>query len=92
MIRDYIQQENVDCAAYTETWLQPGGRSSQQIRDLTGTGYSFYHKPRASRKGGGIGIMYKSALSIPVISVQSFEHLDVSLKSSDMSVWLVVLY
>ena len=56
MIRDHIQQDNINCTTFTETWLQLSGRCSQQIGDLIGIGYLFYHKPRTTRKGDGSSI------------------------------------
>ncbi len=54
-VHDFVTAENFDCLELTETWLCPDDMSQQQIGDITGTGLSFHHKPRKSRKGGGGG-------------------------------------
>ena len=50
---------NIDILAVTETWLHPNSADDRVISDLTPTGYSFHHVPRATR-GGGVGVLLKN--------------------------------
>ena len=46
----------------TETWLYASGDEAY-ITEMTPSGYLFHSFPRIGRRGGGIAVMFKSALS-----------------------------
>ena len=94
-VKDHAVEFDVDICAITETWLKPGGQSSQTIGDLCPNGYKLPHEPRATR-GGGIGLMHKKTLDIKPQNTQPFshfEHSELLLKASS-SDWirLIVIY
>ena len=75
-----MPSQRFDVLAPTETWLGIG-TSQFVISDLVSSGYEFKHLPEANRKyAGGIGILYKSGLSVKVIERETsgiythFEH------------------
>ena len=93
LLKDFVLQEDIHCTIQTETWLQPGPWSTQQIGDITGPGFHFHHKPRAFRKGGGVGAICKSAIKVKpleVLPVSSFEYL--ILHSKNSSIRIVIVY
>ena len=80
-INDFITEHNLDILFLTETWLRSGNVDHAEISDLVPNGYSFQHIPRKTKhRGGGVGIIFKSELSIKIIKSSflptSFELLD----------------
>ncbi|KAK2176721.1 hypothetical protein NP493_644g04019 [Ridgeia piscesae] len=49
----------MDLITITETWLNIGERDNKVIKDLTPADYKFVHLPRKSRRGGGVGLVYR---------------------------------
>ena len=86
---------NCDILAITETWLSPGTRDQSTIASVCPPGYDFLHVPRTTGVGGGVGLLYRSSLSISNVTSQqkdSFEHLHVKLRHHNENVILIVLY
>ena len=82
-ITDYLLELDLDILFLIETWLRPGSTENGMINDFTVPGYSFKHKLRkAKRRGGGIGILYKSSIGLKLKSPQkatsSFEFMECS--------------
>ena len=48
-VKDFVEQEHLDGAVFTET--KSDNTSAHQIGDITLTGFNFYHCPRCGRKG-----------------------------------------
>ncbi len=93
-IKDYVVDNDIDVLAITETWLSTGDGDACVIADLCPNGYKFSHRPRGS-KGGGVGILYKSSLSIKIQKVtkyKSFEHVQYILKSASKCFRICVVY
>lgn len=95
-LRDVTVDRNIDVFAVTETWL---AKKTDEfiIRDLCPTGYEFYNVPRVSRVGGGIGVMYKTAVRLEkhsgiVTNFKSFEVTDVLLKHSSSCLRHIIVY
>jgi exonuclease III len=92
----YLQDNNVDIAFISETWL------TEQCNNTTSTiksyGYSIIHSHRHDAKGGGTAIVYKSLLSVSPVNIDiehltTFEYTTACVKcSSDMKVLLVCVY
>ncbi len=94
-VRDFVEQEHLDCAVFTETWTKSDDTSAHQIGDITPTGFNFYHRPRCGRKGGGVGLLLKSNLKVknlPHTSFQSFEHMQVSITASKAHINMLIIY
>ena len=62
-IREFSEQEDLDCGVFTETWLRPDDSSTHQIGDITPTGFNLHHHARAGRKSDGVGVLVKSTLN-----------------------------
>ena len=68
-----MTDHNLDILFIIETWLSP--LDSPHLVALNTPPYCFIHNPRDSpHPGGGIGILYKSSLTISNISYHSFSH------------------
>ena len=63
-ITDYIHEHDLDIIALTETWLTNDQKDTANIRKLTPDGYNFVHFPRSDQQGGGVGVLYKSCLTL----------------------------
>ena len=56
-VMQYLIENRIEIAAFTETRLSPGNEDLRLIGELELPGYKFHHKPRAY-KGGGIGALH----------------------------------
>ena len=93
-VLNYVQATDVDVFGITETWLSDDVTTSF-ISEITPPGYTFHHKSRLNRKGGGVGIFIQSrfdccTVTTPVFS--SFEHITVSCKLGLKHINLVCIY
>ena len=80
LIRDYIVDRDLDIVCITETWLSTS--DTAVINALTPEGYNFRHLPRTDRRGGGVGVLYKSSFhlcSSTPLPATSFKGLEVVL-------------
>ena len=79
----------------TETWLYASGGEAY-ITEMTPSGYLFHSFPRIGRRGGGIAIMFKSALSDSIsmhpLPFNSFESVELRLSNDSTSVSVICLY
>ncbi len=96
-IKDLVTDEehDLDGAFFTETWLRADHTSTQQIGDITPPGYSFHHRARQGRKGGGVGALLKSGLKtkvLPHTTFKSFEHLDMLVSLSNAHLHIITIY
>ena len=92
---DYVTEVNMDLIAITETWLNIGEKDNRVIKHLTHADYKFVHLPRKSRRGGGVGLVYRSSFKVVVNrrdDMKSFEFMDVDVSSSGNSMKLVITY
>lgn len=91
---EFVQANDLDLIAITETWFKPDDISV--VRACTPSGFSFHHIPRSVRTGGGVGLLYRSTLSINVTDIHfdysTFESLHCELTCNSLSVRLVVIY
>jgi len=63
-VADYVVSQGIDVLALTETWLVTD-TDQFTTNELVPGGYEFNQIPRNSgRRGGGIGIIYKSGLTV----------------------------
>ena len=70
---DYVVSQGIDGLAVTETWLVTD-TDQLTINELAPGGYKFNHIPRKSgRRGGGIGVLYKSGLTVMVNKSETTE-------------------
>ena len=90
---DFVTEKDVDIVAISETWLKDG--DDVIIRSITPTGYQFVQQPREGKTGGGVGLLFKSSLSVTVYhtsSSKSFESLHAQVSDNSRSFRLVVIY
>ena len=94
-LKDYIVDNDIDLAAFTETWLKPEDEENKMtIGDLCPTGYKFFHEAKVNKKGGGVGLLHKNIFNLQsqkTIKFSSFEHIELFL-TSPSSIRLVIIY
>ena len=83
-----------DIIAITETWLSPE-HGDHDLLACCPSGYSAVHAPRASRRGGGLALIFKTTITVrlnanPVF--QTFELLDCSISLKPCSLRILVVY
>ena len=54
-IRNLINELELDVLLLTETWLQGNISDSSRIKELKPYTHNFYHIPRKTKGGGGVG-------------------------------------
>ena len=94
-INDLVVDGDFDSLLMTETWLYASGDEAY-ITKTTPSGYLFHSFPRIGRSGGGIAIMFKSALSDSIsmhpLPFNSFESVELRLSNDSTSVSVICLY
>ena len=86
-------KKNCDVVGICETWLTPD--DDAVIAAIKPPGYSFIHLPRACKRGGGVGLLYRSELNVivnPPSDFQCFEMLSATLTSKNTNVDVVIIY
>ena len=83
--------------AITETWLTGTERDDGALADIRNIlpNFDFFHFPRQTRRGGGVGILVKKGLDVKLNSIDhydSFEHMDLFISSHSISVRVVIIY
>ena len=59
-VKEYIDDHGIDIVALTETWLSDG----EVVDDLTYGGYNLVHLPRKNRRGGSVGLLFRSTFQL----------------------------
>ena len=94
-INDLVVGGDFDILLMTETWLYASGDEAY-ITEMTPCGYLFHSFPRIGCRGGGIAIMFKSALcdsiSMHPLLFNSFESVELRLLNDSTSVSVISLY
>ena len=93
IFQDFVTDNKFDIVAVTETWLTPS--DDAVIADLTPPGFAFLHHPRVSRRGGGVGFLYKDNLSVlinPSDHFTSFESMSAVSSNGTTSLEILVIY
>ncbi len=63
VLNDFIQTNNLDIFAISETWLNPGAPTATYINALLPPGYSIYHVDRdTDSRGGGVAVIYRTCM------------------------------
>ena len=64
-VSEHLSDQGIDLAFLTETWLKSSDTTT--VKELCPPGFSFKHNSRQKRRGGGIGLLYRSSLDVRVI-------------------------
>ena len=94
-INDFIVSNNLDYAAFSETWLCNDNSDTQKIPEFTQFVYKFIHKPWINHTGCSVGVLLKSTIWIkkcPATIFSPSEHLDLDLMFKKAVIRLIVLY
>lgn len=92
LIRDDLTIQDIDVFILTETWLTP--LSGSCISECTPSGFSFLHRDRIDKTGGGVAVIARNSLAFSEIIVphgSSFECV-VARPSNSKLPLIVVIY
>ena len=67
-LSDLVSSNSIYLLGITETWLTTK-ETYADLADMTTEGFSFSHKPRTRRRGGGVGLFVSSAHKSTAISL-----------------------
>ena len=93
VFQDFVLDHGLDVVCICETWLT--SCDDAVIADLRPEGFTFKHLPRASRRGGGIALLFRDELKLtvkPLPTYESFETMMCTLTVVSTSVDIVVIY
>ena len=94
-IRQYIADEKIDVMALTETWLKGTDEDRMSCGDITPPGYTILHVPRKGKRGGGVGLVFRSNLQIKQCETTqygTFEHMEVLILNAASCTRLSIIY
>ena len=95
-IMDYILENDLDIMALTETWLRPGTIDEAVIGEMVPPGYNFFHEPRSTGRGGGVGIITRDTIKTTTETLHSsyhtFECLQIKAISTSMTYRIFTIY
>ncbi|XP_030851782.1 uncharacterized protein LOC115928576 [Strongylocentrotus purpuratus] len=92
-IVEFVLDNDFDILALTETWLKDD--DDVYLGNCIPEGYTFNHKDRQGKGGGGVGLLFKSSLSVKSEAVQhfmSFEAYQARVSCQSRSLILLVIY
>ena len=97
-IKDYIEDNDLDLLAVTETWASPGRDGNHELKFCCPSGFEvIHHQPRVERGGGGVALFYKKS-KVSVIGRHSsrenytFEYLNLELKVKSQTLRMIIIY
>ncbi|KAJ3600778.1 hypothetical protein NHX12_031753 [Muraenolepis orangiensis] len=88
VILDIIVQNDLDVLLTTETWLTPSNFESI-LQDACPPNFTFYHRSRDGRRGGGVGIQLRTSYrgeQIWFSNITTFEYVAVVLENDEWEV------
>ncbi|XP_041453147.1 uncharacterized protein LOC121406191 [Lytechinus variegatus] len=91
--QDFVADKHLDIVCVCETWLTTC--DDAVIADLCPDGFTFKHRPRVGRRGGGIGLLYCNQLDVvikPHVVYESFEMMSATVTSKGISTDIVTIY
>ena len=93
IFHDFVLDHHFDFTCICETWLTTS--DDAVIEDLRPSGYTFLHRPRVSKRGGGVGFLYKNDLKVvmnPPQEHDTFESMHGTISNSSSCLDIIVLY
>ena len=93
-ITDLISSHSIDILALTETWIKPSDTVAC-VADLTPPGFCFKHRPRAVRRGGGVGFMVSDVYQteeVPLPTYSTFESFSLKITAKAFSGIFLCIY
>ena len=95
IVQDHINFHQLDILAITESWLTDEN-GDEILRSATLLGYSFVHKPRVGRRGGGLACIFRSTIKCCLASIDftaiTFEFLSISATTNLACLLLAIIY
>jgi hypothetical protein len=93
-VRELIEEKELDALCVTETWLRSAG-DDVEIGNMTPEGFSVFHRPRDSGKGGGVAVIARDTLKARVCKYRcfdTFENIELCVTRGKETVRLVCVY
>ena len=94
-IKNLIYDQNLDICMLTETWLSNNVSDCSKINEMTPKSYNFYHIPRESKSGGGVGIFVKKIYKVSLMNqcvFSSFEYINTKVTHINKNIQIIVVY
>lgn len=96
IITDFVDDNNIDIFAITETWLQADISNQITVNNICPTGFVLHHLPRAGHRGSGVALLYKNQFRLkklsPDTSSNSFELTDCMISYLSSRLRIVAVY
>ena len=93
-LSDLISSKQIDILAMTETWLSPCDTAAC-LDDISPPGFSLFHCPRPSGRGGGVAFLVRETFKVEIIHTpkfMSFEVICILVKHSSITANFICIY
>ena len=93
-LSDLISSKQIDILAMTETWLSPCDTAAC-LDDISPPGFSLFHCPRPSGRGGGVAFLVRETVKVEIIHTpkfMSFEVICILIKHSSITANFICIY
>ena len=88
-----LSENKISICGITETWLQDCDTTIE--REFGEHGYALLHRPRLSKRGGGVGFLYRNYLKVDMLNSYkpvSFEMMEVVLQCKSRNLFISTIY
>ena len=92
-MKEHLLDDGEDFMFLTETWCKPN--KTAVVNELTPPDYSYIGECRSAKRGGGVGILYKSEYKLRKTTTkryETFEHVEVKSTQILRPMRVVVIY
>ena len=93
-LSDLISSKQIDILAMTETWLSSCDTAAC-LADISPPGFSLFHCPRLSGRGGGVAFLVRETFKVEIIHTPkflSFEAICILVKHSSITANFICIY
>ena len=93
-LSDLVSSKQIDILAMTETWLSSCDTAAC-LADISPPGFSLFHCPRPSGRGGGVAFLVRESFKVEIINTpkfMSFEAICILVKHSFMTTNFICIY
>ena len=99
-VTDHANKNKLDVVVLTESWLSNVETNNANVVNYCiEQGYTLHHRPRSDgRRGGGVGVLVSNRIKLTTRQVSvnpkvvSFEHMELVITVSSITIRLVIIY
>ena len=90
-LSDLISSKQIDILVMTETWLSSCDTAAC-LADISHPGFSLFHCPRLSGRGGGVAFLVRETFKVEIIHTPKLEAMCILVKHSSITANFICIY